>query len=247
MRTILVLFFACSLVRADPVADLKLALGRLDGRNPVKARVEFQSSGRVSDVAKLEGDGGKATALVEDGPDGLKIFWSRALLEQVAGERKVEDRDPDKPSATGRAMDELNAGRLNNYLNAAPALLDKLTEAQLIEENADTLEGQPVRRLTFKLTPPLNERSRKIIKEIDATICLWIRADGLPVAGENRVRLKGRALLVITFESTETEAFRFRQVGDRLLVVRHLRQADGSGGGENNHQKSVANLSVVDG
>jgi len=82
----------------------------------------------------------------------------------VAGERKIEARDPDKPSATGRAMDELNGGRLNNYLNAAPALLDKLEEAQLIEDVADTWEGQPVRRLTFKVTPPLNERSRKIIK-----------------------------------------------------------------------------------
>jgi len=107
MRIILILFFACSLVRADPAAELKFALARLGGRNPVKVRVEFQSSGRVSDVGRLEGDGGKATALVEDGPEGMRVFWSRALVEQVAGERKVEARDPDKPSATGRAMDEL--------------------------------------------------------------------------------------------------------------------------------------------
>ena len=247
MRIILILFFACSLVRADPAAELKSSLARLGGRSPVKARVEFQSSGRVSDVSKLEGDGGKATAVIEDGPEGLRILWSRALVEHVAGERKIEARDPDKPSATGRAMDELNGGRLNNYLNAAPALLDKLEEARLIEDVADTWEGQPVRRLTFKVTPPLNERSRKIIKEIDATVRVWIGADGLPVAGESRVRLKGRALLVITFESTEKEEFRFRQVGDRLLVVRHVRETDGSGGGENNHQKSIANLSLVDG
>jgi hypothetical protein len=247
MRIILILFFACSLVRADSTAELKSALAGLHGRNPVKARVEFQSSGRVSEVSKLDGDGGKATALVEDGPYGLSVFWSRALVEQVAGERKVEARDPDKPSAAGRAMDELNASRLNNYLNAAPALLDKLVEAKLIEEAADTREGQPVRRLTFKVTPPLNERSRKIIKEIDATVRVWIGADGLPVAGDSRVRLKGRALLVIAFESTETEQFRFQHTGDRLLVVRHIRETDGSGGGESNHQKSVENLSVVGG
>ncbi len=246
MRIVLILLFACSLLRADPQSDLKSALTRLGGRDPVKARVEFQSSGRNGDVSKLVGDEGKATALVEDGPEGLRIFWNRSLVEKTAAEHHVEVLDPDKPSGAGRAMDELTATRLGSYLNAAPDLLAKLEMAQLTGEEADTLEGQPVRRLTFKVTPPLNEHSRKIIKQIDATALVWTGADGLPVAADYRVRLKGRILLLVTFESTETEQFRFCHTGDRLVAVRHIREVQGSGGGESNHQKSIASVVVLE-
>jgi hypothetical protein len=167
-------------------------------------------------------------------------------VEKTAAEHHVEILDPDKPSAAGRAMDEVTATRLSSYLNAAPDLIAKLDMAQLTGDAADTLEGLPVRRLTFKVTPPLNEHSRKIIKEIDATARIWIGADGLPVAAEYRVRLKGRILLLVTFESTETEEFRFRHTGDRLVAVRHVREVQGSGGGESNHQKSVASVTVLD-
>jgi hypothetical protein len=247
MRIILVLFLACSMLRADPLAGLKSALARLDGRDSVKARVECQSWVLDGDANKPEDDGNKATALVEDGPEGLRIAWSRALVGRAAEEGNAQARDPDRKTPIRRAMDVLNATRLNSYLNAAPELLTKLEEAQLIEEKNDTWEGQPVRRLTFKVNPRLNERSRKVIKEIDATARVWIGADGLPVAAENRVRLKGRILLVVTFESVETEEFRFGHTAGRLVVVRHVRETKGSGGGESNHQKTIATVALTEG
>ena len=245
MRSILILFFACSLLRADPLLELKSALARLGGRDPVKVCVDCQSWVLNGDANQPEGGCDKATALVEAGPEGLRISWSRALMEKAAEEGRVQARDPDKKTPTRRAMDVLSATRLNNYLNAAPDLLAKLEQAECIEDKADTLDGRPVRRLTFKLNPQLNEHSRKVIKEIDATTRIWIGADGLPVAAENRVRLKGRVLLVITVESLETEEFRFRRAGDRLVIVRHVRETKGSGGGENNHQETIANLTLV--
>jgi len=213
----------------------------------MKASVEFQSSGRTADAKNPESADGKVTAVVEDGPEGLRVFWSRALIEKVDEERRIQARDPEKPSARGAAMDELNASRVNSYLNAAPDLLGRLEEAQFVEEKADTWDNQPVRRLTYKVTPRLDERSRKIIKEIDATVRVWVGAEGLPVAAENRLHLKGRAMLVITFESTETEMFRFRHTGNRLVIVQDIKESSGSGAGESHHEKTIANVTPIDG
>jgi hypothetical protein len=126
-------------------------------------------------------------------------------------------------------------------------MLRTLDPAEFVEEKAEAWEGQPARRLTFKLTPRLNERTRKMIKELDATVRIWIGADGLPLAAERRMQLKGRAYLVISFESTELETFRFKHTGDRLVVVRHDKESSGSGAGERNQQRTVANLTLVEG
>jgi hypothetical protein len=246
MRTVLILLLSFSLARADSQSELKSALARLDGHEPVKARVDYQVTRSDGVPDKQTGEEGKAMAVVEDGPEGLRIFWSQALIQAVKDEHMAQSRDPDKRAPTQRAMDELTASRLNGYLDAAPELLRKLDDAQLVDETAGMWEGQPVRVLTFKLAPHLNERNRKYIKEIEMTAKLWVGADGVPVAAENRSRAKGRALLVISFESSETEEFRFRRAGNRLVVVRHVREASGSGGGENSHQKTTANLTLSD-
>ena len=246
MRIILILLLAFSCVRADSGSELRAALARLNGREPVRVRVDYQSIGREGDANKPAGGEPAATAIVEDGPEGLRIFWSRALMQTVGEEVAAQARDPDKRAPTRRAMDDLSATRLNGYLNAAPGLIQRLDEAQLVDEKTDTLEGRPVRVLTFKFTPHLNERSRKFVKEIEITGKLWVGADGVPVAAENRSRVKGRAYLVISFESSEAEEYRFRQAGDRLLVMRHVKENSGSGGGESSHQKTIANLVLDD-
>lgn len=246
MRTVLILLLSVSCVRADSQSELRSALTRLGGREVIKARVNYQIARTEGVADKQAGEEGKATVVVEDGSDGMRIFWSEAIIQAVNDEHAAQGRDPEKRAPIQRAMDELSATRLNGYLNAAPELLRKLEGAQLLEEKAGAWEGQPVRILTFKLTPHLNERSRKYVKEIEITARLWVGADGVPVAAENRTRLRGRALLVISFESSETEEFRFREAGNRLVVLRHVREASGSGGGENSHEKTVANLTLPD-
>ena len=146
-------------MRADPLSDLKSTLTRLDGRDPVKARVDCQSWVLEGDEKIPEGDGDKAAAWVEDTPEGLRISWDRGLIEKGAEEGRLQMQEPDRKTPVRRAMDALGATRLNGYFNAAPELLAKLEQVQLIEEKADTWEGHPVRRLTLKVNPRLNERS----------------------------------------------------------------------------------------
>lgn len=49
-------------------------------------------------------------------------------------------------------------------------------------------------------------------------------------------------MLVISFESTEEEAYEFARVADRLVVTRHSKQSRGSGAGEHTHRNSAARL-----
>jgi hypothetical protein len=246
MRTALILLLSCSLLRADTPSELKSALARLTGREPVKASVELQVSSGDGDAKKPEGPDGKAAAVVEDGPEGLRILWSRAVMDTADEEHRAQIRDPEAKTPTRRAMDGLSATRLSDYLDAAPELLRTLDQAVFVEEKAETWEGQPARLLAFKLTPRLNERTRKMIKELDATVKIWIGADGVPLAAERRMYLKGRAYLVISFDSTESETFSFKHTGDRLVVARHVKESSGTGAGERNHQKTVANLTLVE-
>jgi hypothetical protein len=142
-------------------------------------------------------------------------------------------------------VEALRVAELQEYLNAAGSLLRLLDQAQLLGATAAEWQGAPVRLLKFKLTPTLREKDKKYIKQLDATASLWIGADGLPVAAETRVYVKGRAFLVISFESDEREQFQFARAGDRLVTLRHVRDARGSGGGESHAQQTTATLQIT--
>lgn len=243
MRVAILFLLICSAVQADPLLDLRTTLAGLNGQEPVKASAAFVFWNRSGDDKAPVIEEAKIKAWAEDGPQGLRISWSRDLIQTVAAEMRARAEDPEKKTPTRRAMDELNATRLNDYLNAAPGMLLKLEQAQLVEEKAGTWQGKPARLLTFKLTPPLSDHDRKYIKELEVTAKVWLGADGIPVAAESRSRMKGRALLVITFESAEDEAFDFARVGNRLVIVRHVKDSHNSGAGENSQQKTTANLS----
>ncbi len=241
MRIFLFLILSGLAARADTLSDLKAALIRLTAQDPVKAKVELQISSRNGDADK-PAEQGAATAQAEAGPDGLRILFSRDEIRAAAQELQSKNTDP--PSPVRRALGALSAARVQDYLDGAPALLRLLDGAELTGEKADTWQGRPARLLSLKLNPRMSERDRKRIKELDAAAQIWVGRDGVPLAAESHVMTRGRALLVISFESSTTEEFRFARVGDRLVVIRHVRENSGSAGGENGSQKTVAILTV---
>lgn len=236
------LLLAAGLLRADALADLKGALTRLNGQEPVKASVTYQFWSRQGDDKKPVITEGKASAFVEEGPQGLKMSWSRALLQAAAQEAKAQAKDPEQRASTRRALEGLKAGAMSDYLNGADELLRTLEQGQLLEEKADTWQGRPARLLRLKITPKLSRQNQKYVKELEATASVWVGADGLPLAAETQVHMKGRALLVISFEQEQKEAFQFARVGNRLLVTHHTQESRGSGGGEQGQTKTVVTL-----
>lgn len=245
MRLLLLLLASAGTVLADSTSDLRSTLQRLNGRDPVKAQVTFELANRSGDDAKAAVEPSQATVVVDDGPEGMRMFWNREMIDRVfadgpgTGDKSAKRRSP------RQAMDGLNVTTLNEYLNASPKLLRSMEHAELAEEKSDTWDGQPARLLVFKLNPPLDERSKKYIKEMDAQAKVWLTPAGVPLAIESTAHVKGRALLVISFESEEVEKFRFAQVGARLVVTRHEKQVQSSGAGERGVRNTRATLKVL--
>jgi len=242
---LLALLLAAGLLQADTLSDLKETLVRLNGQEPVKASVDYRYWSKQGDEKAPVITEGKATTFVEDGPQGLKMSWSRALIQTAAQESQAQAKDPEKKASTRRAIEGLRAIEVSDYLSGAEELLRTLEHCHLVEEKAEAWQGRPARRLQFKLTPKLSKQDQKYVKEFEASATIWVGADGLPLAAETQTRMKGRALLVISFEQQRKESFQFARAGNRLVVVHHALESSGSGGGEKGQSKTVVTLHLV--
>jgi len=230
------------LLQADTLSDLKGTLSRLNGQEPIKASVDYQFWSKQGEEKAPVITEGRATTFVEDGPQGLKMSWNRALIQTAIQEVKAQAKDPEKKATTRRAIEALKAVEVSDYLNGAEDLLRTLEQGQLVEEKAEAWQGKPARRLQLKLTPKLSKQNQKYVKELEASATVWIGAEGLPLAAETQLRMKGRAMLVISFEQHAKEAFQFSRVGNRLVVLNHTKEDSGSGGGEKGQTKTSISL-----
>lgn len=229
-------------LRADGLADLRTQLNKLKGSEPLKASVDRQIWNRSGDDKKPVVTQGKATAWVEESPQGLKVFWSREQIQQATQEARARDLDPEKTTPTRDAMSSVDTPGLEEYFNSADKLLQDLNQAKLVEEHATTLDGKTVRQLSFTLEPRISQQERKYIKELEATAKIWIDAEGTPVAAEQHIKLKGRAFVVISFKSEQKDEFRFTRIGNRLVTLHHQHENSGSGGGESSQGTRTTTL-----
>jgi hypothetical protein len=247
MRHVLLLAFlgvTAIALRADPVAELKTALGAFTGRDPVRTTVAFDYRHDGGDEKKPLVETATVSVRADATADGIRLAWPRELIDALAAEQQAHSRDANQPQARQHAVDQLGVTTIAGYLNAAPELARMLEQAELLGAKEETWRGQPARKLTFKLSPPLSEQDRKYVKELDATATVWIDAAGRPLGAEQRMHLKGRALLVISFQSDQREEFRFEPAGDRLVVVEHVKEGSGSGGGQSGKERTAATLTI---
>ncbi len=244
MRHLLLLALSFSFLRADTLADLKAKLATMTGDNRVTATVtnEFTNLGSADDQP-VKGQG-KAAAAIEDGPDGIKITWPRELIAAIDQEAREQAKNPEKRADLRRAAGGINPMLVHDNLSAAAGVLRQLEEAEFVAEQAEMWEGRPARLLTLKLPMPKSAQARKYLKEWDATAKVWVGADNLPLAGEMRMRQKGRAFLVISFEGESKEDFRFAAVGQRLVIVRRFRESSSSGPGQKSHDTSTVTIQL---
>ncbi len=97
----------------------------------------------------------------------------------------------------------------------------------------------------LKLSPALQPRERRYLKDLDAVGRIWLGPDGLPLAAEARLLGKGRIFLVITFETEVRQAWRYARVGDRLVALRHDDERRWEGAGDRGERRSSAVLELV--
>lgn len=240
MRLALVFLFACAVVRADALSDLKLALAAVQTDSPLGATVAFESSRLQPDGEP--GDRRMLALTIADGPDGFRVGWPRDVLIEAMSHATEQPEGGAGRRSRREAVGSLGAMDLFEYVNAAGPLSEVLGYAELVGEAPDTWKGRPARRLALKLNPPFGAQERKYIKELTAEATLWLDEDGWPLAAERRLRVKGRAFLVITFEQSESENYEFARIAGRLVTVRHEKTSQGSGGGESGGRHSVTQL-----
>jgi hypothetical protein len=225
--------------------EVQEALARLDGRTPAAARftVHFENTtGEGKEQVKVTGE---VSGEVAETATGLAIRWSPALLAQARDEERRHAVNPEVPTPTRDGLAQVQTIDLANRLAAAASLRDELARASLVEVKEELLDGLPTRLLILKLSPALQARERRYVKEVEAVGKVWLGPDGIPVAADARILAKGRIFLVISFETAIHEAWRFTRVGDRLVAVRSEEERRWEGAGDRGERKSVSTLELL--
>jgi hypothetical protein len=231
-RLMALVLAAASLLRADPLSDLRQTLQGLQGRTAVKGNLVVQTWRRGGDAKAPVEVQGKAWAWVEDDAQGMRVSWSRAMLDEAEREATARAKDPAKRSPTRAAMGEITPHGLSECVGAAKSLLVTLETAEFQGERPEPYGGQQARCLSFKVQHTMSKDEQKYVKEVAGTAKVWLGSDGTPLGAQRTLDLKGRAMLIISFEHHEREEMRFAKVSDRLVATWHQLETTDSGGGE---------------
>ncbi|MBI3130259.1 MAG: hypothetical protein HYZ13_02780 [Acidobacteria bacterium] len=239
MKPLLILPLLFLPLRADAPAELKARLAQLQGHDAVKGQLErqlWQQDKDGKEPAKVVS--GSFQMLVEDGPQGIQMQVSQALLAKARSEQEAALKDPEKESGTSRGLKGVNPVDLADSLNAAQGLLRDLAQSVFLEERQEVFEGQPARLLRFKPEPKLNAQAKKALKSMEASLIVWIAMDGTPLAMEEQVAFKASRFF-ISFEGTSKTTQRFRRMGNRLVVLQKTEESSNSGLGNVSQRKVV--------
>ena len=244
-RSLALILMSTTLLRADAFSDLKAQLGRLRGADAVKATLDIHFWRQVVDDKKPTISQGKASALVEDGPQGVRIGWSRSQLQQAQAEARAQAVDPDKTVPTRSAMESLGPMAVSEYLNYAEPLLREFerVQAKVQEERQENWNGKPARLLVLKVEPRIPSSQRKYIKDLKVDARLWLGTDGLPLAYATSVKFKGSRFF-ISFEGSNSEELRFVRAGNRLVAAQVSNENQNGGFGQHSHRKSSISMTV---
>lgn len=219
-RTITLLLLTVSLAASsaagDPLADLREVLRRYPARSSFAATVQV-----VGDTQGVSGArNGSTTFEVEDGPGGLTIHVSSNSLAAAESEAEKKKHDPDSLTPTRSAMVALTVFDVIDALDSAAMLLDNLSGAVLLEQKPSVRDGKPVTLLRMKVKPTLATARGRFVNEPTVELCLWIDANGVPVAAQRDSNYSA-SILFFKAGNVRKEKWTFAVHGDRLYASRN--------------------------
>jgi hypothetical protein len=240
---------------ADSLSDLKarlqqFELGDSSSGAPkaehsavnLKARVEFESWSRTGDDGKAKTSEAKVDALLEKNRDALKVSWSNDLLQKAEQERRAQSADSEKQTPTRDALAELTAIDLQKYVQSANTIGELIEHATLLAETSDVIDGKTARLLDLKIDPNFSKKQTKYINEAKATCKLWLDSDGMPIAAEQHLELRGSFMVVIRFAHEQNDEYRYARIGNQLVTVSHAHRQKSSGAGEQFESRTITAL-----
>ena len=227
---------------ADPLGDLRTALGKLTALDPIRATYEVQRA--VANEGKFNDDkyAGKVTVELEGDANGFRIVFARPVLDQVERELQAEARDPKKTMPTATALDEIRPVDTSSTIDFAPVLLRQLEGAKLVSDANGTWAGKPARVMIFRVQDEPHQGPGKVtVAENKLTV--WLGPDLVPLAAEHLFSAKF-SILLIKGETKRKNSWHFAHVGDRLVRVRHEGAESGSGLGQKGSETVLATVRV---
>ena len=241
---LLLLLLAGAALRADGLGDLRQALKRLQGMEPVKATVDYQFWRQVSESGGPVTIQGGATIRAEDGPQGLRVTWDHASLQAANAEQRASTLAPFLQTPTAQIMRSLTALDVAEHLNEGETLDRLLLQATLLETRQGAWQDKPATVLVVKLVPLLTPPSlRRAVKEVTARAEVWLGPDGLPLAYRSDVNYKGSRFL-IHFQGVQTEEIHFARAGNRLVAAWASNEERQSGLGQSLETRRVYRITL---
>lgn len=188
---------------------------------------------------KVRTANGTATLTVEDGPQGLRLGYPRAIIAKAMAEGAGRQSDSTAPIPTRNALNELDYIDVHSMVHAAETLLIRLEGAKLKAERAEAWNGKPARLISLDLTLPKNQQ---FVDKQTSTLDVWIDDAGRPLASRAQTTTKGSAFIVVSFESKSREDRVYTVIGNRLLVARRDSSGSGSGAGQRGETTATVTL-----
>jgi hypothetical protein len=245
MKTVLAVALTLALAAtasADPIADVRAALGRLPAKEPIRATYEFQHSVDSGGKFGEEKFSGKAVVELEGDAGGFRTVFSRALLDQLAQEQAAKSRNSELKTPTVNTIRELNAVEAAEALDFAPVIGRMMQGAKVLSDGAGTWQGKPVRVLVLRLVDGKEDGPGKVTV-LEHKLTLWLGADLVPQAAELQEHMKFSVFL-IKGEAKQKRSWHLGRVGDRLVQLRHESSKTASGLGQKQDETVLALLKV---
>ena len=229
--------------RADGLADLRAALQRSTASQSLQAAVSVKTEHRQGEGQDAITDLGSATLMLEDGVDGLQLHYAADTLARVQQEGAARDADAMARTPTVWGLNALDYRTLRGMSSAADKLKSLLADSTFKGESIASWNGRSARLLTFDFGPgKLREQQKKYIKNSEGSLQIWIAADGTPLESRSQLKMSGRAMLVISFETLSTARVLYERIGERLIATRRETLESGAGAGEKGEDRSEITL-----
>lgn len=230
---------------ADRLGDLRAALQKLQGDpQPIRAQIA------VRNVDSSSGDDDHETveegqiAAEYGGTQGLRMSWTPQQIRDSRQAERQRAANPDAASQKGGALSLLDAREVANLLDAAEPLLLQLDGAKLLEDKVEPRNGRPTRLLVLQPRDGLRSSERKMLKEREAVLKLWLDEAGVPVALDRTEKLRFTKLL-INFSVSVHENRTYSRVGNRLVVTALNSESGGSGLGQSGKSRKAVRVAVA--
>ena len=165
---------------AGGLDDLKAALGRLQGKTPIRGTYTVQSWNRSGMGKEAAETVGTVSAKIEDDPGGLLVRWDRATLARAGEESKAKAEKGKTKDSPSVAMATATAPKMAAAVDYAHSLFHLLEGGQLKQERPDVYQGKTARLLELQIAPKMSEEERKGLKEYSNVARIWIGPDGAP-------------------------------------------------------------------